>query len=504
MTGRATRYVTSILMTVTLTACHHHHSTNAPPSPTSYTLGGSISGLTASGLVLANGSMSVAPAANATSFTFAAQLVSGNSYQVTVTTQPAGQTCTVSNASGTIAAANVTNVQVTCTTNTYSVGGSISGLTSSGLVLANSADTFAAAAGATSFTMPTALPSGTAYSVTVSTQPSGESCTVSNGSGTIASANITNIDITCAPTPPPPPPPTTLSWVWRSGASTVNASGVYGTQGVAATSNVPGARGGKRPVSWTDHGGNLWLFGGFGRDSAGAIGLLNDLWRYNPASGQWTWMSGSNTGGASGVYGTQGMAAAGNTPGARDSAVSWSDGAGNLWLFGGDGRGATGPGGRLNDLWKYNTSSGQWTWVSGSTGNGTPGVYGVEGTAAASNAPGARRLATSWTDSAGNLWLFGGYGVDSTGANSDLNDLWQYSPTTGQWTWMSGSNMSGVAGVYGTQGTAAASNMPGARDSALSWVDSADHLWLFGGAGFDSNVAFNNLNDLWEFGNHGR
>jgi len=45
--------------------------------------------------------------------------------------------------------------------------------------------------------------------------------------------------------------------------------------------------------------------------------------------------------------------------------------------------------------------------------------------------PGARNSISSWIDSSGNLWLFGGYGYDSTGNVGYLNDLWQYDPSTG-------------------------------------------------------------------------
>jgi uncharacterized repeat protein (TIGR03803 family) len=82
--------------------------------PATYTVGGSISGLTAGGLILANGSQTVSPAANATSFVFPTQSTSGTSYSVSVQTEPTGQTCTVSSASGTVTTANVTNVVVTC------------------------------------------------------------------------------------------------------------------------------------------------------------------------------------------------------------------------------------------------------------------------------------------------------------------------------------------------------------------------------------------------------
>ncbi len=69
----------------------------------------------------------------------------------------------------------------------------------------------------------------------------------------------------------------------------------------------------------------------------------------------------------------------------------------------------------------------------------------------------------SWTDSHGNLWLFGGYGYGSTTSSGYLNDLWRYDPATNQWTWMSGANTIDQVGVYGTKGVPAAANVPGAR-----------------------------------------
>lgn len=80
---------------------------------------------------------------------------------------------------------------------TYTIGGSISGLSASGLTIAAGSQTLSPAANATSFVFPTAVPSGTAYSVTVSSQPSGETCLLENGSGMVASANITNVQLSC-------------------------------------------------------------------------------------------------------------------------------------------------------------------------------------------------------------------------------------------------------------------------------------------------------------------
>ena len=163
----------------------------------SYTLGGTISGLPSSGLTLTADGQSVAPAAQATAFTFPSAVASGTAYSVTVASQPAGALCAVSNGSGTVSAGNVTSVQVTCTA-AFTVGGSINGLTASGLVLANGGTTISPAAQSTGFTFPTALPSGSSYSVTVQTQPPGLTCAVGNASGTIASSNVTSVDVTCA------------------------------------------------------------------------------------------------------------------------------------------------------------------------------------------------------------------------------------------------------------------------------------------------------------------
>src|SRR5262249_21019412 len=117
--------------------------------------------------------------------------------------------------------------------------------------------------------------------------------------------------------------------------------------------------------------------------------------------------------------------------------------------------------------------------------------------AAAGNLPGARNGGVTWTDSSGNLWLFGGLGYDSAGNYGFLNDLWKYSG--GQWTWMAGSNTAGQKGTYGTLRTAAAGNIPGARDGAVTWKDGSGNFWLFGGNGYDSTGTDGTLNDLWEY-----
>jgi len=139
-----------------------------------------------------------------------------------------------------------------------------------------------------------------------------------------------------------------------------------------------------------------------------------------------------------------------------------------------------------------------WSWVSGANVANQSGVYVTQGTSSSSNIAGARQGAVSWTDSSGNLWLFGGGGYDSAGTFGFLNDLWRFDGSN--WIWVNGANTVNQAGVYGTQGSATSSNVPGARETALTWTDSSGNLWLFGGYGFGaSGFSVGHLNDLWKF-----
>lgn len=85
------------------------------PAPTgAHAIGGRISGLTGSGLVLANGADSVSVAAGATSFQLPPQ-AAGSRYEVVVKSQPAnGQWCNAYRAAGTVASSNVSSVGVEC------------------------------------------------------------------------------------------------------------------------------------------------------------------------------------------------------------------------------------------------------------------------------------------------------------------------------------------------------------------------------------------------------
>ena len=164
---------------------------------TTFSVGGTVSGLSGTVVLQDNGGDDLSLTANG-SFTFATALASGAAYSVTVKTNPSGQTCTVSAGSGTVASANVTNVAVSCAAAaSFSVGGTVSGLSGTVVLQDNGGDNLSVTANG-SFTFATELASGAAYSVTVKTNPSGQTCTVSAGSGTVASANVTNVAVSCA------------------------------------------------------------------------------------------------------------------------------------------------------------------------------------------------------------------------------------------------------------------------------------------------------------------
>lgn len=160
-----------------------------------------VTGLSGSGLVLTmsgtpNQALSVMSDGSSR---FAQSLSTGATYAVSVQTQPTSpaQYCTVSSGAGTMGTAAVT-IPVTCV-NTYTIGGSITGLSASGLTLADGPETLAVANGATSFAFPQAIPSGDAYQVTIGGQPRAETCAIADGAGSIGSANVSSIRITCVP-----------------------------------------------------------------------------------------------------------------------------------------------------------------------------------------------------------------------------------------------------------------------------------------------------------------
>jgi len=316
------------------------------------------------------------------------------------------------------------------------------------------------------------------------------------------------------------------------GSNTVGSNGgqpgVYGDLGSAAAANIPSGR--DSAASWVDKNGQFWLYAGEGFDNQGNYGQLDDLWKFDSNAQEWTWIGGSSTvpasctnsadyGGQCGwpaLYGALGVPAVGVSPGSRVGALGWSDKDGNLWLFGGIGDVLGGWDNNFSfvdqyDLWEFNTSTQQWAWMSGNSSLicgtsssedwcGQNGIYGTQGTPTISNIPPSRNNATSWADSNGNFWLFGGaqpWATNSYGA-ALCNDVWAFEPAANEWAWMNGDAQFGsysctaTNGTSGVLGTPASTNTPSGRNGSASWTDQSGNLWIFGG-----DALTGDLNDLW-------
>ncbi len=132
-------------------------------------------------------------------FTFPIEVADGSAYAVTVLTRPTGpsQTCLVTGGTGTIAGADVADVAVVCSTDTFTVGGTISGLSGTVVLQNNGADDLTLTADG-DFTFDTALADGGSYAVTVFSEPTGQACTVGNGTGTVSGADVSAVAVTCA------------------------------------------------------------------------------------------------------------------------------------------------------------------------------------------------------------------------------------------------------------------------------------------------------------------
>jgi hypothetical protein len=163
------------------------------------TVGGTLTGLgTGVTLVLQNNaSDSLTLTANG-NFTFAKTLLSSAAYAVTVLTQPVGQVCSVTNASGTIDTMNdsVSNVAVACTTNA-TVTGTVAGLPAGTAVTLSNAGIPLVVAANGQFAFTGVLAVGATYAVTVTVQPLNHTCLVTNGAGTVVAGTLVNVLVNC-------------------------------------------------------------------------------------------------------------------------------------------------------------------------------------------------------------------------------------------------------------------------------------------------------------------
>lgn len=163
-----------------------------------YTVGGTVTGLSGTVDLQTGSGERISVSANG-SFQFPTAIVAG-SYSAQVVAQPVGQICTMTRANGIVLDANVSQITVNCANRTYTISGTITGLVGS-VVLRNNGGNDLTTTANGSFTFTTLISHGSAYAVTIFAPPSGQTCSVTNGSGT-ATTSITQISVNCASTPP--------------------------------------------------------------------------------------------------------------------------------------------------------------------------------------------------------------------------------------------------------------------------------------------------------------
>ncbi len=121
---------------------------------------------------------------------------------------------------------------------TYSISGTVTGLQAghSVTILYNGGSGKTVTANS-AVTLATSLTTGTGYSVTIGTQPVGQTCKVVYGTGTVGTANITNVQVNCV---------TLFAYVANYGSNNVSAYTVDATTGaltlVSSTAPVPGSQ----------------------------------------------------------------------------------------------------------------------------------------------------------------------------------------------------------------------------------------------------------------------
>lgn len=167
-----------------------------------FSISGSAEGLTGN-LTVSLDNNDVGINTNNPNFTFANLLFDSDPYQLSIKSKPSTQSCAFSttNFEGSIQGANITGVKITCTTNTFTIGGTVTGL-DAGVSLAltlnsESPQTFESSGNSFSFTFSKAVAAGATYSVAIPTSPDNYDCSVTNGNSTVNNSNISDVAVTC-------------------------------------------------------------------------------------------------------------------------------------------------------------------------------------------------------------------------------------------------------------------------------------------------------------------
>jgi Galactose oxidase, central domain/Kelch motif len=184
------------------------------------------------------------------------------------------------------------------------------------------------------------------------------------------------------------------------------------------------------------------------------------------------------------------------TPGSRNSHMFVQVDNSSLYIFAGYGCPAPGYSwGDLNDLWKFDITTNKFAYLKGTPFDRQYGSYGTINVPNSSNQPGTREN-SFFTALNGNIYLYGGLGLTTSGTNGYLNDMWRFNPSDLMWTWISGSATINPPASYSPLGTYGTSYTPGARAAGGLAPNSAGTELIF----FLGSRAFNSyVGDVWNF-----
>ncbi|MBB6369601.1 kelch repeat-containing protein [Chryseobacterium shigense] len=290
----------------------------------------------------------------------------------------------------------------------------------------------------------------------------------------------------------------TNMWSWTGGADQPNTNGVYNSIGQENTLNTPSARFGS--CSFKDLQGNIFIYGGY-HSSVPQSYNYNDIWKFNPVNGLWTWMKGSQTS-TENIAGGIGVENANNMPGTinynynNPKPNNWTDKNGNFWI-------------QINYyMWKYTPSTNSWTLMkkNGNPPVSQPPVYGAMNVEDVQNFPGFRNSSACWTGNDGNLYLYNGNTNDSS---TYAVDLWKYNTVTNNWVQVKGPGITSGGNSYDftsyekLAGLVESENTPGGTAKyGAQWKDTDGNLWIYGICGKYGNeinsTGYSSV-DLWKF-----
>jgi len=160
-----------------------------------YNLGGTVTGLKGTVVLQNNGNDNLVITEDG-AFVFGSLVEAQAAYEISILVEPSIQVCSALNNAGSVGDSSVTDVNITCITSTYTLSGTVSGMSGT-LVLRNNGINEVTITNDGPFTFPDPEEDGSSYSVSVFSNPKSKTCVVSNRSGFISGNNIINISVIC-------------------------------------------------------------------------------------------------------------------------------------------------------------------------------------------------------------------------------------------------------------------------------------------------------------------